>query len=76
MAEGSKPDVPLFQLLADLLQQVRRYASAVPDLSIDPVPLWPPILGRNCLAAALIWPTRSITGIRRCMVSTWAHVWI
>ncbi|OEL36016.1 hypothetical protein BAE44_0002950 [Dichanthelium oligosanthes] len=31
MAEGSKPDVPLFQLLTDLLQQVC-YASAGPDL--------------------------------------------
>ena len=31
MAEGSKPDVPLFQLLTDLLQQVR-YASMAADL--------------------------------------------
>ena len=54
MAEGSKPDVPLFQLLTDLLQQVR-YASMAADLSIDPVPPWPPIWGKFCLAAALIF---------------------
>lgn len=47
MAEGSKPDVPLFQLLTDLLQQVRtQLCLRGPDLPIASVLPWPADLGR------------------------------
>lgn len=64
MAEGSKPDVPLFQLLSDLLQQVRtqlcpRSRSAnrlTSSMAAD--------LGGICRAAALsqIWSVAAFRG--------------
>jgi len=61
MAEGSKPDVPLFQLLSDLLQQVRSCASTVLICQSTNFADF----RENCRAAALISPPRSVAVFRR-----------